>query len=112
MDDILIQAASVQQCILHCHIVIIVLMSLGWSFKWAKCDLVPKQKIRHLGFDFDLNQMIISCPHEKVENLRKRCFEIMLRNIVMTVLLLQNYQLLELQLDQMIGRLLSVFTKW
>ena len=38
--------------------------------------------------------------------------EIMLRNIVMTVLLLQNYQLLELQLDQMIGRLLSVFTKW
>ena len=35
--------------------------------------------------------------------------EIMLRNIVMTVLLLQNYQLLELQLDQMIGRL---FTKW
>ena len=38
--------------------------------------------------------------------------EIMLRNIVMTVLLLQNYQLLELQLDQMIGRLLSVFSKW
>ena len=38
--------------------------------------------------------------------------EIVLRNLVMTVLLLQNYQLLELQLDQMIGRLLSVFTKW
>ena len=38
--------------------------------------------------------------------------EIMPRNIVMTVLILQNYQLLELQLDQMIGRLLSVFTKW
>ena len=38
--------------------------------------------------------------------------EIMLRNIVMTVPLLQNYQLLELQLDQMIGRLLSVFSKW
>ena len=38
--------------------------------------------------------------------------EIMLRNIVMTVLLLQNYQLLELQLDQIIGRLLSVFSKW
>ena len=28
----------------------------------------------------------------------------MLRNIVMTVLLLQNYQLIELQLDQMIGK--------
>ena len=30
--------------------------------------------------------------------------EIVLRNLVMTVLLLQNYQLLELQLDQMIGK--------
>ena len=30
--------------------------------------------------------------------------EIMLRNIVMTVLLLQTYQLIELQLDQMIGK--------
>ena len=38
--------------------------------------------------------------------------EIVLRNLVMTVLLLQNYQLLELQLDQMIDRLLSVFTEW
>ena len=38
--------------------------------------------------------------------------KIMLRNLVMAVLLLQAYQLLELQLDQIIGRLLSVFTKW
>ena len=39
--------------------------------------------------------------------------EIMLRNIVMTVLLLQNYQLLELQLDQMIcGLLLSLLSRW
>ena len=43
---------------------------------------------------------------------REYKIEIMLRNLVMTVLLLQNYQLLELQLDQMIGRLLSVFSKW
>ena len=35
-----------------------------------------------------------------------------LRNLVMTLLLLQDYQLLELQLYQMIGRLLIVFTKW
>ena len=38
--------------------------------------------------------------------------EILLRNLVMTVLLLQDYQLLELQLDQMIGRVLSVLIKW
>ena len=38
--------------------------------------------------------------------------EIWLRNLVMTVLLLQDYQLLELQPDQMIGRVLSVLTKW
>ena len=38
--------------------------------------------------------------------------EIMLRNLVMTLPLLQDYQLLELKLDQIIGRLLIVFTKW
>ena len=38
--------------------------------------------------------------------------EIFLRNLVMTVLLLQDYQLLELQLDQMIGRLLSMLIQW
>ena len=76
MDDILLQAASIEQCILHCHIVIIVLMSLGWSLKWAKCDLVPNQKVRHLGFDFDTSQMTISCPIEKVTNLREMCIKI------------------------------------
>ena len=39
--------------------------------------------------------------------------EILLRNLVITFLLLQDYQLLlELQLDQMISRLLSVLIKW
>ena len=35
-----------------------------------------------------------------------------LRNLVMTLPLLQDYQLLELKLDQIIGRLLIVFSKW
>ena len=51
-------------------------MSLGWSLKWAKCDLVPNQKVRHLGFDFDTSQMTISCPIEKVTNLREMCIKI------------------------------------
>ena len=38
--------------------------------------------------------------------------EILLRNLVMTILPLQNYQLLKLQLDQMTSMLQSIFTKW
>ena len=38
--------------------------------------------------------------------------QILLRNLVMTILPLQNYQLLKLQLDQMTGMLQSAFTKW
>ena len=76
MDDMLIQASSIDQCILHCHIVIIVFMCLGWGFNWSKCDLVPKQHFTHLGFDFDTNTMVISCQAEKVTRLKNFCFEI------------------------------------
>ena len=97
MDDILLQAISVEQCILHCHIVIIVLMSLGWSIKWAKCDLVPKQNIRHLGFDFNTNQMTISCPPEKITNLQEMCLKIFLAKNISVHLL-----------EQLIGTIESV----
>ena len=50
IDDILIQNCSSATCLLHTQIVIIVLMSLGWSFKMSKCDLVPKQQFVHLGY--------------------------------------------------------------
>ena len=76
MDDMLLQARSIEECTLHCHIVIIVFMSLGWSFKWAKCDLVPKQHFTHLGFDFDTVKMTISCQSVKVIKLRNFCVEI------------------------------------
>ena len=74
---------------MHCHIVIIVLMSLGWSIKWAKCDLVPKQNIRHLGFDFNTNEMTISCPPEKITNLQDMCLKIFLAKNVSVHLLEQ-----------------------
>ena len=75
-DDILIQSRSISECILHCHIVIIVFMCLGWSFKWTKCDLVPKKQFTYLGFNFDTDQMIIICPIEKVTKLRQTCIKI------------------------------------
>ena len=76
MDDMLLQARSIEECILHSHIVIIVFMSLGWSFKWSKCDLVPKQQFTHLGFDFDSVKMTISCQSVKVTRLRNFCIDI------------------------------------
>ena len=76
MDDMLIQASSIDKCIRYSHIVIIVFMSLGFGFNWKKCDLIPKQQITHLGFDFDTRQMTISCQTEKVTGLRNFCDEI------------------------------------
>ena len=75
-DDMLIQSRSIEECILHCHIVIIIFMCLGWSFKWSKCDIVPKKQFTHLGFNFDSDKMTISCPIEKVTKLRETCIEI------------------------------------
>ena len=97
MDDMLIQASSIDKCILHCHIVIAVFMSLGWGFNWAKCDLVPKQQFTHLGFDFDTSQMIISCQADKVTRLRNFCDEIFSA---------QNISVLDL--EKMIGTMESV----
>ena len=73
IDDILIQNCSSATCLLHTQIVIIVLMSLGWSFKMSKCDLVPKQQFVHLGFVFDTKAMTISCPPEKISRLQLLC---------------------------------------
>ena len=76
MDDILVQALTPQQCTSHAQIVMLVLMSLGWSLKWEKCSLSPSQTFLHLGFIFNTRDMTISCPQEKVLKLVDMCSKI------------------------------------
>ena len=97
IDDILIQNCSSATCLLHTQIVIIVLMSLGWSFKMSKCDLVPRQQFVHLGFLFDTKNMTISCPPEKISRLQLLCSN-----------LLSEKKCTVLQLEKLIGTIESV----
>ena len=73
MDDMLIQADSVSQVMLHTHLVMLVMMCLGWSFNWEKSMLNPSQTVTHLGFVFDTVAMTISLPAAKLERLVSRC---------------------------------------
>ena len=73
MDDMLIQADSVSQVMLHTHLVMLVMMCLGWSFNWEKSVFIPSQTVTHLGFIFDTVTMTISCPPDKLERLISKC---------------------------------------
>ena len=73
LDDMLLQAHSPETCSLHAEILCLTFMSLGWSFKWSKCSLVPSQEFHHLGFDWNTKTMTISCPQRKVEKLQLFC---------------------------------------
>ena len=73
MDDMLIQAASVSEVLLHTQLVMLVMMCLGWSFNFKKSVFVPSQTIVHLGFVFDTVSMTISCPKDKIMRLVVMC---------------------------------------
>ena len=77
IDDILIQSISFEKCIRDTQVVILVLLCLGWSVKWEKCSLIPSQKFVHLGFLFDTEAMSLTCPVDKVERIKKMCYEIL-----------------------------------
>ena len=48
-------------------------MSLGLSFNFKKCSLIPSQIITHLGFIINTVTMTISCPADKIIRLRDKC---------------------------------------
>ena len=73
IDDMLVQAQSPQLALFHAQLVMLTFMCLGWSFNFEKCNLVPSQKIIHLGFEIDTVAMLITCPKDKVIRLREKC---------------------------------------
>ena len=73
IDDMLVQAQSPQLVLFHAQLVMLTFMCLGWSFRFEKCNLVPSQKITHLGFEIDTVAMHITCPKDKVVRLQEKC---------------------------------------
>ena len=77
IDDILIQSISFEKCVRDTQVVILVLLCLGWSIKWEKCSLIPSRQFVHLGFLFDTEAMSLTCPADKVERIKNKCYEIL-----------------------------------
>ena len=80
IDDILIQNLDPHLCSLHAQLVVLVLNSLGWGFKPEKCDIIPRQKFIHLGFEFDTSKMTITCPSQKVSRLQQMCSDLLAKD--------------------------------
>jgi len=73
LDDLLVIASSYNKCVDTARIVINLLERLGFIVNTAKPQLVPKQKVRYLGFILDANTMKIILPQEKVERVISKC---------------------------------------
>ena len=73
IDDMLIQAKTPHLVIFHAQLVMLTFMSLGWSFRFEKCNLIPSQRVTHLGFEIDTVAMSITCPMDKVIRLQSNC---------------------------------------
>ena len=73
IDDLILQAATPEKAYIHAQVTAIFLMILGWSLNWKKSDFIPKQQVIHLGFLFDTQTMVISCPDDKIERLQSLC---------------------------------------
>ena len=73
MDDMLLQGMSPEQALFHVQLVMLTFLALGWSFNFKKCNLVPSQKVTHLGFEFDTVAMTVSCPKDKIQRLQDKC---------------------------------------
>ena len=71
LDDMLIQAQSAEGVYLHGQITALVLMLLGWSLNWEKSNFIPSQQFTHLGFDWNISSMVISCPPAKILRLQE-----------------------------------------
>ena len=76
LDDILVMAQSVVQCIRHSQLVVNTLIKLGFYIKRGKCILEPSQNFFFLGYMWDTKDITCSLPREKLENIKflaRRC---------------------------------------
>ena len=84
MDDMLLQAPTMEKAYFHAQLVILTLLSLGWELNWEKSTLIPSTKITHLGFEIDTSTMTASCPVAKIERLIEKA-KVLLRDKTVTV---------------------------
>ena len=72
-DDLIIVAESISLLLEHLKFCCLILRSLGFLINEEKSQLIPTQKLLHLGFIWDSASYSLSVPVEKVENLKLLC---------------------------------------
>ena len=70
LDDIFLAAKSKDLLLLHLKSTIDLLCNLGFSINPKKSQLFPSQFLKHLGFNFDSINMIVSLPNDKIEKIK------------------------------------------
>ena len=73
IDDILLVASSFSVCQEQTHKSLQTFKELGFLPNMEKSQLVPAQRIYHLGLIWDSVDFSISIPKEKIEGVKKKC---------------------------------------
>ena len=73
----LIQAEDKHTCRLHAVSVILVLQDLGYGINFGKSALSPSKVVKHLGFVWDSDRMLISLPQDKTEKIVAKTKEVL-----------------------------------
>ncbi len=73
MDDILLMASTLQECLVHRRELIVLLQRLGWFISPEKSHLDPSQVRDHLGFTIDTQeeQVLIRVQGDKRKTVAK-----------------------------------------
>jgi hypothetical protein len=96
LDDILIIAASREECVRHLDVAIHLLISLGFIINEGKSCLTPSQQIRFLGYVLNSQTMMVSIPVDKCDNIVLKCKQLLqkdsisVRQVASTVGLLKS----------------------
>ena len=72
LDDLLIIAATQEECHHHAQVTISTLKSFGWIINEKKSRLKPAQAFEWLGAKFDLRSHTVAATMDKTEELRQR----------------------------------------
>jgi len=82
LDDILLAAASKVQAAAQTLKFRTKLESMGWLVNLSKSVLEPTQVIKHLGFYINTRRMTLTLPKDKVRDLRREAYKLMVSTSV------------------------------
>ena len=65
LDDLLAQDTDPHRLTRKAEVMVVILQLLGFRVNLEKSDLIPSQRISHLGFEFDTVEVTVSLPMDQ-----------------------------------------------